>query len=60
MPEQNPLDTNKNQYQSIINKIKSDSAVGIDAQYTHAVIIDYLERLTVRVEKIEQLLKKIS
>ena len=45
----------KEEYRDTINKISSESsAVGIDAQLTHAVIIEYLENLNKRIENIEK------
>ncbi len=52
-----PLSKSKNDYESTIARIKSDSTVGIDAQYTHAIIIEYLQQLTKRVERIEESLR---
>jgi len=50
-----PLNKPKDAYTETINRIKSDqSAVGIDAQYTHAIIIDYLKSITKKLEEIEQ------
>ena len=48
------LNKSKEEYSVIINKIKSDSAVGIDVQLTHAIIIDYLQDISTRLEKLEQ------
>lgn len=43
MNTDNPLAKTKEQFNSIIDIISSEnSAVGIDAQYTHAIIIEYL------------------
>ena len=53
-----PLEKSKDDYRDIINKIRADSSVGIDAQYTHAIIIDYLQQLTRRLEKIEALIEE--
>lgn len=44
----------KKDLNSIIEKISSDSAVGIDAQYTHAIIIDYLQDISRRLDAIEK------
>ena len=50
-----PLSQDKETYAAIIEKIQSEqSAVGIDAQYTHAVIIQFLRDITRRLEAIEQ------
>ena len=53
-----PLSRSKEQYESIIARIYSpDSSVGIDAQYTHAVIITYLQQITRRLDALEERLK---
>ena len=55
----NPLAKVKEQYQSTIDIISSkNSAVGIDAQYTHAIIIEYLKEIIARLEKLEKFLTK--
>ena len=47
----------KEEYTDIINKISmSSSAVGIDAQYTHAIIITYLQQISARLDKLEKAL----
>jgi hypothetical protein len=54
-----PLTTPKSDYSDIINRISlPDSPVGIDAQYTHAIIITYLRQITERLDKIESQLNK--
>jgi len=60
MHNQSPLDKSKDQFSSIIDKISSkESAVGIDAQFTHAIIIEYLKQIDGRLLTIEkQLLVK--
>lgn len=55
MPNNDPLSKPKDAFDSLIAQLSSpDSPVGIDAKYTHAVIIDYLRQITARLEKIEQ------
>lgn len=50
-----PMKKSKEEYQKTIEKISmAQSAVGIDAQFTHAIIIDYLQQLHQRLDKIEQ------
>jgi hypothetical protein len=50
-----PLTKSKEQYADIIKKIESEkSAVGIDAQYTHAIILDYLQQITQRLDVLER------
>lgn len=53
-----PLFRPKEQYESIISRIEApNSAVGIDAQYTHAIIITYLQQITRRLDALEERLK---
>jgi hypothetical protein len=50
----NPLQTPKSEYADIVNRISvADSPVGIDAQYTHAIIITYLQQIAERLDRIE-------
>jgi hypothetical protein len=45
----------KADYKPIIERISlTDSPVGIDAQYTHAIIITYLQQISQRLEAIEK------
>lgn len=54
MIENDPLDRPKEEFETILEKIRStDSPVGIDAQYTHAVIITYLRRISERLDALE-------
>ncbi|MEX2315830.1 MAG: hypothetical protein WD669_01670 [Pirellulales bacterium] len=49
----------KAEYGPIIERISlPDSPVGIDAQYTHAIIITYLQQISKRLEAIESQLGK--
>lgn len=58
MSNPDPLATPKEEYTSIIDKIKSEnSSVGIDAQYTHAIVITYLQQITKRLDAVEEALK---
>ena len=55
MHSQDPLTKSKDQLSCVIQKIRSDNAaVGIDAQYTHAVIIEYLQQILKRLDALEQ------
>ena len=55
MNNDNPLAKTKEQFNSIIDIISSEnSAVGIDAQYTHAIIIEYLQEITKRLDALEK------
>lgn len=54
-----PLSKQKNELDEIVARISSpDSPVGIDAKYTHAVIIDYLRQISARLDTIEKGMKK--
>ena len=56
-----PLLTPKSEYADIVNRISvADSPVGIDAQYTHAIIITYLQQIAARLEKIESQLADVK
>jgi hypothetical protein len=49
-----PLYAPKEDYEDIVTRISlPDSPVGIDAQYTHAIIITYLRQIAERLDKIE-------
>ena len=49
-----PLAHSRDDYAELIEKISiADSPVGIDAQYTHAIIIAYLQQISRRLEAIE-------
>ena len=54
MSYSDPLKKTKDQYQEVISKIKIDSPFGIDAQLTHAYVLDYLQQIVQRLEAIEQ------
>jgi hypothetical protein len=59
MNTNDPLSKPKSDFDSLIEKLSSpDSPVGIDAKYTHAVIIDYLQQISARLEAIEHRLEK--
>ena len=59
MASSEPLYKSKKQYRDIVKRISlPDSPVGIDAQYTHAIIITYLRQITKRLEKLEALLSE--
>ena len=50
-----PLSKSKEEYSETINKISMpSSAVGIDAQYTHAIILEYLKQISARIDRLEQ------
>ncbi len=55
MSPQDPLDKPKESFEELIQQLSSpDSPVGIDAKYTHAVIIDYLRQISSRLDRLEQ------
>ena len=54
MAHGDPMKKNKEDYQETINKIASNTAVGIDPQFTHAIIIDYLQQINQRLERVEK------
>jgi hypothetical protein len=59
MDKDTPLTKSKEQFKSIIDKISSaNSTVGIDAQYTHAIIITYLQEITERLDTLEKIIDK--
>jgi hypothetical protein len=54
-----PLFIPKEDYSEIVDRISvENSPVGIDAQYTHAIIITYLRQIADRLEKLEAQLSK--
>ncbi len=56
MIRKEPLYRPKKNYKDIVKRISlANSPVGIDAQYTHAIIITYLRQITDRLEKLEKL-----
>ncbi|HMO85069.1 MAG TPA: hypothetical protein PKC18_09145 [Lacipirellulaceae bacterium] len=49
-----PLLTPKSEMAAVIERISlTDSPVGIDAQYTHAIIITYLRQISEQLARIE-------
>jgi len=55
MQTQDSLEKSKQELAPIMESINSkDSPVGIDAQYTHAVIIDYLRQISKRLDALEK------
>lgn len=58
MIHEGPLSKAKDDYDELIRHISNpDSPVGIDAQLTHAIIIDYLRDISKRLERIESQLE---
>lgn len=54
-----PLQKTRSDYDALIEKLSSPkSPVGIDAQYTHAVIIEYLQQIMERLEALEAKLEE--
>lgn len=53
----NPLRRSKAEYEATIATIRSENAaVGIDAQYTHAIIIEFLKQISERLDRLEQVI----
>lgn len=56
-----PMAQSKADLDSIVQHISlQDSPVGIDAQYTHAIIITYLQQIAGRLERLEERLDKMG
>lgn len=54
-----PMTLSKGDLDSIVQHISlPDSPVGIDAQYTHAIIITYLQQIVSRLNDLEARLNK--
>ena len=59
MSDMDPLAKSKEQLAEIIETISSEtSAVGIDAQHTHAIIINYLQQINERLDTLEKTVNK--
>ena len=57
----NPTGQTKEQYKELVDLISlRDSPVGIDAQYTHAIIITYLQQITKRLENLEKSVRSMQ
>lgn len=55
-----PMKKPKGEYKALIEHIsQSDSPVGIDAQFTHAIIIDYLQQINARLMRLEEAVMKM-
>ena len=53
-----PINIPKDQYKDILDVISlQNSPVGIDAQYTHAIVITYLQQISARLEKLETIVQ---
>lgn len=58
MPRVDPLDKPREAFDELSAKISHpDSPVGIDALFTHVVIIDYLRQISERLTAIEERLQ---
>ena len=56
-----PTQRPKKEYQEIVDLISlPDSPVGIDAQYTHAIIITFLKQISARLDQLDDRLKKLE
>ena len=50
-----PIQRTREDYAELIDHISlPDSPVGIDAKYTHAIIIGYLQQISERLTRLEQ------
>lgn len=57
MMQVDPFNMPKETLENIIGKIsQADSPVGIDAKYTHAIIIAYLRQISERLDKLETMI----
>ncbi|MBL4890055.1 MAG: hypothetical protein JKX97_08575 [Candidatus Lindowbacteria bacterium] len=55
----NTMEKSKEDLADILEKISSEkSPVGIDAQYTHMLILDFLRQIDGRLDRIEKSLEK--
>jgi hypothetical protein len=55
MTHDDPLKKPKSAYDDLIAQIAiPDSPVGIDAKYTHAIIIDFLRQISARLDDIDR------
>jgi hypothetical protein len=52
---ENPLSKPKEAFEKLIAQISiPDSPVGIDPKYTHAIIIDFLQQISTRLDRLEK------
>ncbi len=57
----NPTQKTKKEYQDLVDLIRlPDSPVGIDAQYTHAIIITYLQQISARLDELETIVSTMK
>ena len=58
MTEEDPLNMPRDAFENIMGKISlADSPVGIDAKYTHAIIITYLRHISDRLDRLETMIR---
>ena len=56
-----PMSKTKDDYADIIGHISlPESPVGIDAQFTHAIIIAFLKQISIRLDDIEAQLRSMQ
>ena len=56
-----PLSLSKEDYTELMDQISlQDSPVGIDAKYTHAIIITYLQRISDQLKQIDSRLSVLE
>lgn len=57
----NPLERSREDYAPLIDQISvANSPVGIDAQYTHAIIIAFLQQISERLDALEARLPSVE
>lgn len=60
-PSNDPISLTREDYADLMNHISlADSPVGIDAKYTHAIIITYLQQISARLESVEARLNALE
>ena len=58
MIQVDPFNMPREKLENIMGKIsQADSPVGIDAKYTHAIIIAYLRQISERLDKLETMIR---
>jgi hypothetical protein len=56
-----PISLTREDYAALMNHISlADSPVGIDAKYTHAIIITYLQQISAKLESVEARLNTLE
>ena len=59
MSYKDPLKEPKDNYKETIDTIRSEtSGVGIDPQYTHVIIIEFLKQISARLDRLERIVEE--